>query len=263
MRDSHKLKDKVELSLDNTQIVSITVASLIVLGGAFMLGVVVGKKLQAEATPPAATGDLLTQLDERSKALQQLQADASDLTFQEELTKKAPTLVAGTPVVKPVELPPAARPEPTVAVAEPPPAPHVDPPPAAPKPEAVAPESETVVLAQTPKAEPVATRTWDGGALKDAFTRVQRPVEAAPAAAEAAASWAVQVAAYQDRGEADRFASGLRDRGYAPYVVEASIPGRGLWFRVRVGRFDSKDAAQHYLDDFRRETSLSAIVTNN
>ncbi|MEW5739024.1 MAG: SPOR domain-containing protein [Myxococcota bacterium] len=250
MRDTHKLKEKVELSLDNRQIVSLTVASLIVLGGVFLLGVVVGKKLAVQTVEEKPAADLLTQLDEKSKALEDVQQDAS-LTFQDELTKKSPTLVAGAPVVKPMP----AEPKP----AEPPKAPEeartpeeamADPVVAAGDP------APAVELPQTPKPEAVPTRTHDAGALKEAFGKAQKAPETA-----ADGAWSIQLAAYQDRAEADRFAAGLRDKGYAPYIVEAAIPGKGTWFRVRMGRFGTKDAAGRYLEDFRRETQMSAIVT--
>lgn len=257
MRDSHRLKEKYELSLDNRQIVSITIASLVVLGGVFMLGVVVGKKLSAEtAAVQQQPADLLSQLDKKTDALETVKADAA-LTFQDELTRHAPTPVVEAPkpveVVKPVEAPKPAE---------------VKPP--EPKPEAVAaaPAEEPVKapeqkkpepLPETPKVEPVATRTVDAGgsSLKEAFGKAQKP----PADTAADGSWTVQLSAYQDRAEADRFAAGLRDKGYAPYIVEAAIAGKGTWYRVRMGRFGSKDAAARYMDDFRRETAMNAIVT--
>ncbi len=251
MRDSHRLKEKYELSLDNSQIVTITVASLVVLGGVFMLGVVVGKKLSAEtaALTQQQPADLLGQLDRKTDALENMKADAA-LTFQDELTRKAPTLVAEPPVVRPVETPKpvAEAPKPVevpVAVA------------VAPKPEPVKPPADEPKLPEAPKAEPVATRTVDGGGLKEAFGKVQR----APVDTAADGSWTVQLSAYQDRAEADRFAAGLRDKGYAPYIVEANIAGKGTWYRVRMGRFGSKDAASRYMDDFRRETAMNAMVT--
>jgi DedD protein len=253
MRDSHRLKEKYELSLDNRQIVSITVASLVVLGGVFMLGVVVGKKLSAETVAlQQQPTDLLGQLDRKTEALETVKADAA-LTFQDELTRppSAPVAEAPLPVVKPVEVPKPEAPKPEivkpaeVAVA---PAPVVVAPVAPPKP---------AELAETPKVDSVATRTVDGGGLKEAFGKAQRP----PTESAADGSWTVQLSAYQDKAEADRFAAGLRDKGYAPFIVEATIPGKGTWFRVRMGRFPSKDAASRYMDDFRRETAMNAIVT--
>ncbi len=257
MRDSHRLKEKYELSLDNRQIVTITVASLVVLGGVFMLGVVVGKKLSAEmvAGQQQQPTDLLGQLDRKTDALENVKADAA-LTFQDELTRQAPTLVAQAPVIKPIEAPkpvaeapkPVEPPKPVEVAVAPKPEP-VKPEPVKPAPEAKLPE--------TPKSEPVATRTVDGGGLKEAFGKVQR----APAEAAADGSWTLQLSAYQDKAEADRFAAGLRDKGYAPYIIEAVIPGKGTWYRVRMGRFASKDAASRYMVDFRRETAMNAIVT--
>ena len=240
MRDSHRLKEKYELSLDDRQIVTLTIASLVVLGGVFMLGVVVGKKLAGEPADRSSP-DLLSQVDRKTAALDSLK-DREDaaLTFQDELTKKAPSPIKVEPakVVEPpkVEAPKAEPPKESVAVIPPP---------------------EPAHLPESPKAEAIATRTNDGGGLKEAFGRVQR----APTNVVADGSWTVQLAAYQDRADADRFAAGLRDKGYAPYIVEVAIPSKGTWFRVRMGRFATKDAASRYMDDFKRETSISAMVT--
>lgn len=248
MRDSHRLKEKYELSLDDRQIVTLTIASLVVLGGVFMLGVVVGKKLAGEPADHPSP-DLLSQVDRKTTALDSLK-DREDaaLTFQDELTKRAPA--QATPV-KQVELarvdPPKAEPQ------------KAEPPKAEPAKEAVAvvPTPEPGRLPESPKVEPIATRTNDGGGLKEAFGKAQRP----PTEVVADGSWTVQLAAYQDRSEADRFAAGLRDKGYAPYLVEVAIPKKGTWYRVRMGRFATKDAASRYMDDFKRETSINAMVT--
>lgn len=261
MRDSHRLKEKYELSLDNRQIVSITVASLVVLGGVFMLGVVVGKKLTAEtaALSQQAPTDLLGQLDRRTEDLENVKADAA-LTFQDELTRKTPTLIAEPPVVKPVEIvKPVEAPKPVEqkVVEAPTPAPSEED--EKPVEVAVAPKPEPAKLPETPKSEPTATRTVDAGgsSLKEAFGKAQK----SPTETVADGQWTVQLSAYQERGEADRFAAGLRDKGYAPYILEATIPGKGTWYRVRMGRFGSKESASRYMDDFRRETALNAIVT--
>jgi cell division septation protein DedD len=253
MRDSHRLKEKYELSLDNRQIVSITIASLVVLGGVFMLGVVVGKKLSTEAVAlqQQQPTDLLSQLDKQTEALETVKADAA-LTFQDELTRKAPSPDVEAPAPKLLE--PVKPTEPKVAEVKPP-----EPTVLAEAP--VAEEPKPTPIAEAPKAEPVPTRTVDGGgsSLKEAFGKAQK----APENTAADGSWTVQLSAYQDRGEADRFVAGLRDKGYAPYIVEANIAGKGTWFRVRMGRFGSKDAAARYKEDFQRETAMNAIVTQN
>jgi cell division septation protein DedD len=248
MRDSHRLKEKYELSLDSRQIVTLTVTTLVVLGGVFVLGVVVGKKLANETLKIDQPADILSAADRKTEALAEAEKAPPALTFQEELTKKQaepepPKNVIVVKVPEPVKVAEVApvKPEP-VKVAE------VVP---------VKAELEPTVLPETPKSEPVATRTNDAGGLKEAFGKVQKAPEGA-----ADGSWTLQLSAYQDKGEAERFAAGLRDKGYAPYIVEAVIAGKGTWFRVRMGRFGSKDAASTYLSDFKRETSIAGIVTN-
>ncbi|MBE2249763.1 MAG: SPOR domain-containing protein [Myxococcus sp.] len=260
MRDSHRLKEKYELSLDSRQIVTLTVTTLVVLGGVFVLGVVVGKKLANETQRLDQPADILSAADRKTEALAHAEKTPA-LTFQEELTRKQadPPLPVepgrNVIVVKPLEpvkaVEPVKPPEPVkpaekvepVKVAE-----------AAPEPKV---ELEPTRLPETPKSEPVATRTNDAGGLKEAFGKVQRAPEGA-----ADGAWTLQLSAYQDQGEAERFAAGLRDKGYAPYIVEATISGKGVWYRVRMGRFGSKDAASTYLADFKRETSIAGIVTN-
>ncbi|MCA2980153.1 MAG: SPOR domain-containing protein [Myxococcaceae bacterium] len=261
MRDSHRLKEKYELSLDSRQIVTLTVSSIVVLGGVFVLGVVVGKKLANETQKLTQPQDILSTVDRKTEALALAEKQPAPLTFQEELTRKpadVPVEPPKPPAPKPAEVKrpesaaePEAAPSPSgreaVAAAEP-------------KPEPRPPPEGEPRLPETPRAEPVTTRTNDAGALKEAFGKIARQEPVAPTTDGA---WTVQLSAYQDKAEADRFAAGLRDKGYAPFIVEAQVPGKGVWYRVRLGRFASKEAASSYLGDFKRETSISGIVTSN
>lgn len=245
MRDAHRMKEKYELSLDNRQIVSLTVGGLIVVASVFVLGVVVGKKLAVE-DQTAAAPDLLTALDRRAAAMDSMQKDAS-LTFQDELTKKPEPLVEA----KPIEAPKPAVP---VVVAE---APIVQKPFELP---IVTPKPAEPRAVEVPKAEPVVTRiNEDAGALRDAIARAQKPEPKPETSPDG--NFTLQLSAFQDRAEADRFAASLRDKGYAPFIVEAVLPAKGTWYRVRMGRFPTRDAAGRYLTDFKRETSIDAIVT--
>jgi|CXWL01.1.fsa_nt_gi cell division septation protein DedD len=257
MRDINRLKEKYELSLDNRHVVGLTVGGLVLVGAVFVLGVTVGKKLAADDRSMAAP-DLLSALDQKAAVMADRNADAS-LTFQEELTKKAPPI---QPLGPPPHIPEPERLEPRLAQA----APAVAPVPVpvvvapAPSPKVVeAPKVQDVIKSVAAKPdEPVATRiARDAGALKDAISRAQRPAEAA-----ADGTWSLQLSAYQDRVEADRFVAGLKDKGYAPFIVEAQVAGKGTWYRVRMGRFASRVAADRYLADFKRETQLQAFVTS-
>jgi DedD protein len=295
MRDAHRMKEKFDVSLDNRQIVSLLIAGIIVMGAVFVLGVVVGKKLAGNAQTAAAP-DLLSALDANAQALQQAREGEQPLTFQDELTRKSGSEASkpGTvtvaipppaPKPKPAEPPPAAEPQvaeaPAPTEAEPTASPTDDdyaPPATAtakptetkaaePKPEPKPAETKVAESKPAPtpgKVEPapVPTRTTtpaQGSGLKEAIARAtQRPTEAVPGGA-----FTLQISAFQNRPEAERFAAKLRDRGYAPYIVTAEVPNKGTWYRVRMGSFPSKDAASRYLTDFKRETQLQAFVAAN
>jgi DedD protein len=260
MRDAHRMKEKLDLSLDSRQLVALTAGALVVLGGVFVLGLMVGKSMKAGESA-AQEQNLLAAIDEKS---------AAHLTFQEELTRPPP--VAPPPPreePKPVEIAKPADPKapeaPKPTEAKPsdlkPSEPKVETKAPVAKPDPVRADPPAPPRAETPKASaPVETavRTADAGgalSLKDGFAKSQRPTEAVPNGA-----YTLQLSASQDRAEADRFAARLRDRGYAPYIVEAHVPEKGTWYRVRMGSFASKEAANRYLADFQRETQLKAFV---
>lgn len=71
--------------------------------------------------------------------------------------------------------------------------------------------------------------------------------------------WTVQLAAAEDRGEAEKLAA--RFAALGPRIEEAVVPGKGRFFRVRVGSFETKEEAQRYLRDVARETGAKGIVT--
>ena len=255
------MKEKFDLSLDNRQIVSLLIASIVVMGAVFVLGVVVGKKLAGNAQMAAAQ-DLLSVLDAKAEALEQVQQEPA-LTFPDELTRRTPSEPA---------LP--SQPAPAVKVVTPKPAPaEPAPAPKAPAETPRAPEAAEQRLAQAPAApspapEPARAEAPRGKVAEAAIaTRAiarapQQPAAPRPAEVSAGGAFTLQLSAYQVRAEAERFAARLRDRGYAPYIVAAQVPGKGTWHRVRMGSFATKEAAARYLADFKRETQLAAFVTS-
>lgn len=59
----------------------------------------------------------------------------------------------------------------------------------------------------------------------------------APKGAESpkAGKFAVQVASYQSKAEAEAAKAKLADKGFAARISESAIPGKGVWYRVKVG----------------------------
>lgn len=72
------------------------------------------------------------------------------------------------------------------------------------------------------------------------------PLRAERPAATEPDTYTLQVAAFRAAGAARRFAAKLVSRGYAASVVSADLgtSGRGVWHRVRVGRFGTREAAE-------------------
>ncbi|MFL5250807.1 MAG: SPOR domain-containing protein, partial [Myxococcales bacterium] len=72
--------------------------------------------------------------------------------------------------------------------------------------------------------------------------------------------YTVQIGATQDRAEAHQMVIRVSKAGLRPYVMEAKLPGRGLWYRVRVGAFADRAAADQYRRDVERELRTAAVV---
>lgn len=88
------------------------------------------------------------------------------------------------------------------------------------------------------------------------------PAPTAPGSGAAAApsrgGWTVQLGASQRREEAEALAHKVQSLG--PRIEEADIPGKGHFFRVRVGRFESRAEAEKYKNDVIREAGITGVV---
>jgi cell division septation protein DedD len=87
-----------------------------------------------------------------------------------------------------------------------------------------------------------------------------KTAEAQPASAPPGRGFAVQLAALNDRGEADAIAKRLAAKGYAAYVV-APAGGSPVVYRVRVGSFKTRREAETLADKLRKEEQFSPWVT--
>jgi DedD protein len=71
----------------------------------------------------------------------------------------------------------------------------------------------------------------------------------------------LQVSSFRAQPEAEQFAEQLRARGHKAHVVEARVPNRGTWYRVRIGPFPSQHAAASYRQGFEgREHVVPFII---
>lgn len=60
---------------------------------------------------------------------------------------------------------------------------------------------------------------------------------AAVAPIESDGRYTIEVASYNSEDDAKDFAEELKSRGYPAFITQGGVPGRGTWYRVRVGKF--------------------------
>jgi DedD protein len=216
-----RTRERFDLSLDGRQIASIVVGALVMLGVVFALGLNVGRQLARREAEAARPPDALDALD-RPPAPPAPSVQAEALTYHERLTKAPPR----SPVLQ------AGAAEPAPAKAQVPAAPATS--------AAVA----TAIADPTPAAEATAkadtTPTTTSGATP------------------ARAGWCIQLGAVHDRTEADRIAAKFRSA--RPRIEQVDLSGT-RWYRVRVGSFESRTAAERTLDDLARQTGAKGYVT--
>jgi DedD protein len=100
----------------------------------------------------------------------------------------------------------------------------------------------------------------------DALVAQAMPREASTGgrvAAGAEGAFVLHVVSFEDRGEADRFADALRARQHRAFVAQADVPGRGRYYRVRIGPFSTKREAESYQQSFESVEHMHTIVVGS
>jgi DedD protein len=228
--------------------------ALVVLGGGCIVfaGLALGGRT---SQPPVAKGDPLGDLvTQRSRLVPVSSATArpatdlspKDVTFPQMLSddNRPSTALAAVRANGP-----AGSMAPTIPTQPPPPTDRLT----------VMPLPAQAVL----EATPVVTRPRDAltKMASDAAQLDSVPPSGDTAPAGHEGGYQLQVSSFRTQSEAQGFADQLRARTHKAYVVEAHVPGRGTWFRVRIGPFQTKNAATAYRTGFEaREHVVPFIV---
>ena len=61
------------------------------------------------------------------------------------------------------------------------------------------------------------------------------------------------MSAFRTDGEAQSYTRLLQAKGHKPHVISATIPNQGTWYRVNVGKFSSREAAEVYAQRLARD----------
>jgi len=228
--------EQFHLDLTSRQVSGVLVGGLLALATAFSLGVSVGHRV---ATTPASLDTPRTpqSLDAPVPPPTPPVAFHEALRANDDVVKPAPVTAAVAKLPEPEPAPVVAPP----VVAEP----VVE----APKPveKAIEKPLEKVVA----RPEPVKPEAAKPEPVKP---------EAVPDDDDIDSTWTVQFASSPTRHEADKLASNLSDHGYTARVVVADLPGKGRYYRVRVGRFASRETADLLRREASSKTGVSGVV---
>jgi hypothetical protein len=75
-----------------------------------------------------------------------------------------------------------------------------------------------------------------------------------------AGKFAIQVSAFRDKPNADRFAAKLKQRGIDAYVFAGEVPNEGTWYKVCVGSYDTKLRAVANIAAMKEKVGTDAWV---
>jgi cell division septation protein DedD len=254
MTDSSNLRNLEQLqeedSDDRRTPRGVTIA-LVVLGGGctvFAGLALMGRTSQPQVAKADPLGELVAQHPRTPGSPTARPTDLSpkDVTFPQMLSDedKPPTALAAV-----MPLGSSSAPAPPAAPAQPPP--PTDRLPVVPLPAQAVLEASPIVVRPRDTLTKVAS---------DA-AQISAPApsgDSAPAGHEG--GYQLQVSSFRTQGEAQGFADQLRARGHKAYVLEAHVPDRGTWFRVRIGPFTTQHAATQYRTGFEAREHVVPFV---
>ena len=280
LRDVDRWKDKIEIRLDNRQVAFLFFGSALIACLLFILGVIVGKRLESrghaiapEIEDPLALLDRVAQAAPAAPVTRTL----GQIAIGRAYAAPAPVPRAAPAATASVELGAAAAPvrdgsrkqggtKVDVKVAE-----RAD----------LPPESTVEAPAELPAERPAAktraaapTRPGAIPAPPAGSSPELMPPSGLPASAQhldpGAASAAkvalvahghfmLQVGSFLDRAEAEAYAGSFAAE--RPIVITSDVPGKGIWYRVRVGDYHAfKEAVDAKLSFEKRYTKLALVV---
>ncbi|MFH1529141.1 MAG: SPOR domain-containing protein [Pseudomonadota bacterium] len=116
------------------------------------------------------------------------------------------------------------------------------------------------------------TRTAEAGERIDPEDNVEIEIVVAPASAReeepkevvverhTIGKYTLQLQSFRDPDEARIFVVLMEERGYHPFVQRVELGDKGMWHRVRVGRFMKMKDAQKFKSKFEQEQGFSTRV---
>jgi len=276
-----------EVILERKQAVVLFAGGVIALILVFALGVLFGRNMANRGTPKEQSQVAMKGLEpEKPKPVPSSTAEAAkpqtgDAAIKQKIDQQKPpepskpakgeTVTKGK-VEKPIgkETKPetkeiAKAPQPGTATAVKPvetKKPETKPAPAQPSSAPIAPAKP--VTAPLATAKPVTAPTTAATPAKPAEPKpgTTKPVETKPATkpepakpattpAVSKGGFAIQVAAYPDKGTADELVGRLQANKWPAHLTTTAVPGKGTYYRVNLGPYSSRDQASKALSIFK------------
>lgn len=260
MQDEDRLRDQVELALDNRQIFLFFIASAVVLSLVFAFGVVVGKRL-SPVVSIQPQNDPLSMLDQAGALADD---DNDQLSF--------PTALSAAPKKEENEKAKEASSEPLMpkAAKETPKEIHSK----EKKEPIVEPKSKpSPLVPPLPKSDHVEKRFAKKNIVKNKLPiasighrqenskeKTTKAKKLAKKVAPQGPHYTLQLSSFQNKSEAEAFMQKLSAKGHDPQMVRTVIPKRGIWYRVRVGNFGTWQEAVNAKVEYEKLTQSIAYV---
>jgi hypothetical protein len=266
MRDAHRLKERYEVSLDSRQIFFLFFGGAVAACLVFVVGVMVGKRLEARQARKARPAT-----DELSLIDRDTEATEAKLTFHDELIKPDARFVKDVPpeVLDWRHMDRSQPPKANVVAMNDGDAPDARARPGSRRAARRSPDGRRRSRRagrRSRRAGPQGRGRGERGEGHGAGGRQVERKRSGMGNGQGKAKgkrkrFTLQAGAYKSRAEARQMLEKLRSEGYRPYVVAANIPQKGVWYRVRLGSFASWKQALNAKQRFEQKANTTAYVS--
>ena len=236
-REPELYKDKIEVSLDGRQIFYLFFGGAVIVGVVFVLGVLVGRRVEARGHIDQARTQTAT---DPLAALDRLEGSGG-LSFQGALTGKDGG--HGGAVEKKIDQIEKAR--------------AVEPEKKSAKKKDDEPKAEPKAKPEPAADKPVTKPEHDDKEAKNEKTEKSEKTDKPE---ESKARFTLQLSSFQDKSEAQAFLETVKSAGFQATLTQAEVDGKGTFYRVRMGTYRSLEAANDAKSEFEKTAKKSASV---
>ena len=72
--------------------------------------------------------------------------------------------------------------------------------------------------------------------------------------------YTIQAASVKAVKDADQLVAALKKKGFSAYRAIGKIPGKGIWYRVRIGEYTRRTDARRTLERLKKEGMKPIVV---